>query len=262
MSETTTKKTLWIALTAIFTALTTVATIILAPPLPKGFFNFGEAVIYLAALLLGPITRREFRIPVGAIMTGMAGGIGAMFGDILLAYYEYSPATFVLKFFEGFVAAIVFKRLKAGMTQENVRSGKTTMRVLMSGFLIAAAVIIIGVNFGPQSTILWILIGSFFIVTVFVTILRGKIPIYYMVISMLAGGVIRFGGYFVWEGFVLAYIITQAYAASAFSNLPWNIVQALVGVIAAIPVYYAVQKAGVLKSLYEAPATPEEPSSK
>ncbi|MEX2682637.1 MAG: ECF transporter S component [Candidatus Sigynarchaeota archaeon] len=238
MPENPKKVTLWIAFAATFTALTTVATVVLAPPLPAGYFNLGEAVIYLAALLLGPITARGTRVPLGALLAGVAGSIGAMLGDIILAP-QYIPATLVLKFVEGFIAGTLFKHFKSSITEDKLRSGKTTMRVLMSGFLIAAAVIIIGVNYDPGATILWIVIGSFFIVVVFVSILRGKIPIYYMVLSLLAGGVVMFGGYFVYDAFVLL-------AAGAAASLPWNVVQSLVGIIVAIPVYHAVQKAQVL----------------
>ncbi len=235
-----TKWTLWIALAAIFTALTTVATVVLSPPLPTGYFNFGEAVIYLTALLLGPINLRGTRIPLGALVTGLAGSIGAMLGDVILAP-QYIPATLVLKFVEGFVAGYLFKRLKAHLSDENLTSGRTTVRVLMSGFLIAAAVIIIGTNYDPSVLVLWVIIGSFFIITVIVSIMRGKIPIYYMVLSLLAGGVIMFLGYFAFD---LCF-----FKDGAFASLPWNVIQALVGIIVAIPVYSAVKRAEMLNNL-------------
>ncbi|MBN2150717.1 MAG: ECF transporter S component [Candidatus Lokiarchaeota archaeon] len=243
MNETPSRSiTLWIALAGIFTALTTVATVVLSPPLPAGFFNFGEAVIYLAAMLLGPVNLRGTRVPLGALVTGFAGSIGAMLGDAILGYPQYIPATLVLKFFEGLVAGLLFKGLKARMNEETLASGRTTVRVLMSGFLIAAAVIIIGVNYDPGATALWITIGSFFIVIVCISIVRGKIPVYYMVMAMLAGGIIMVVGYFVYELYVLK-------VATAFMTLPWNTVQALVGIIVAVPVYQAAQRARVLNAL-------------
>ncbi len=247
------KKTMWIALTAIFTALTTVATVVLYIALPAGgYFNLSEAVIYLSALLLGPIKLRGTRFPLGALLAGFTGSIGAMFGDVLLAYVHYVPATLIIKFVEGFLVGCLFARLKAGLTEEKLGNGKNTMRILLSGFLIAGAIIIIGVNSNPTATVLWIIIGSFFIITAFVSILRGKIPIYFMVLSMLAGGVIMVIGYFMYERFVLLYAFEGAFAYSsayAYVNLPWNIIQALVGIIVAIPVYEAVQKAEILRNL-------------
>lgn len=237
------KWTVWIAITAVFTALTTVATVVLSISLPAGgYFNFGEAVIYVAALLLGPIIKKGSRIPLGAIVAGISGSVGAMLGDAITGYVLYIPATLVLKFAEGFVAGILFKRLKAEITEERLHSGITTMRILLSGFFIAAAVIIIGVNYNPTVTLLWIAIGSAFIVIAFVSILRGKIPLYYMILSVLCGGIIMFIGYFLYETFTLMIL-------TAYTNLPWNVIQALVGIVVAIPVYQALLKAEVLRAL-------------
>jgi uncharacterized membrane protein len=154
----------------------------------------------------------------------------------------YIPATLVLKFAEGLVAGLLFKRLKAEITEEKLRSGITSMRILLSGFFISAAVIILGVNYNPTVTALWILIGSVFITIAFVSILRGKIPLYYMILSLLSGGIIMFIGYFLYETFTLMIL-------TAYTNLPWNVIQALVGIIVAIPVYQALLKADILRAL-------------
>lgn len=236
------KWTIWIALTAIFTALTTVGTVLLSVSLPAGgYFNFGEAVIYIAALSLGPINMRGSRVPLGAIIAGIAGGLGAMLGDVILGYMQYIPATICLKFAEGFVAGMIFKQL-APRNPENRESGVTTIRVLLSGFFLAAAIIILGVNYDPGSLVLWIAISGAFITIAFLSIMRGKIPLYYMALSLLAGGIVMFFGYFVYELFILD--IMYAYA-----NLPWNAIQALIGIIVAIPVYQALQKATLFQSL-------------
>ena len=47
-----------IAITAIFIALETVATMLISIviPISKGYFNVGEGIIYIAAILYGPMT--------------------------------------------------------------------------------------------------------------------------------------------------------------------------------------------------------------
>lgn len=74
----------------LFVAAVVVATMIKSPTfLGAIYFNMGESMIYLAALLLGR--------NMGAI----AGGIGAAMGDILLGYPVWAPITFILKGLEG-----------------------------------------------------------------------------------------------------------------------------------------------------------------
>jgi len=62
----------------------------------------GEAIIYISAIVFGPI--------VG----GIAGGVGAALADVMGPYSIYAPGTLVIKFCEGFIIGfIVFSiRLK------------------------------------------------------------------------------------------------------------------------------------------------------
>jgi len=79
-----------IALLAIMTSLTTIATLVLAVPYPvtNGYFNLGDTVVMLGGLLLGPI---------GGFFVG---GVGSALADIIVAPI-YAPITFVVKGFEG-----------------------------------------------------------------------------------------------------------------------------------------------------------------
>ncbi len=61
-----------------------------------------------------------------------------MFGDIILGYYVYAPGTLVIKGLEGFVVGLMFKKLKATINLENAKSGKSTINILISGFVIAS----------------------------------------------------------------------------------------------------------------------------
>jgi len=91
-----------VAFTAIMTALVTVTTItvVIAIPQTSGYFNIGEAIIYIAAILFGPF--------VGAF----AGGIGAAFADVFLGFAEFAPVTLVVKGIEGFLVGFLYKKLK------------------------------------------------------------------------------------------------------------------------------------------------------
>ncbi len=232
-----------IALTAMFTALIAVTTVVLVVDFPaaNGYFNMGEASIYTCALLIGSINTTRTRVPVGAIASGFAAGVGAALGDIIVRP-QYIIGTCIIKFLEGFIVGFLFKRIKANATEENLRSGRTTMRILQSGYLIGASVIIVGVNADPTDALFWVLIGSLFICTAFVSIILKKVPIYYMIISMIAGGVIMVTGYFLYSTFVLLY-------PGAYMNLPFDTMQALIGIVIAVPVYQALQKADIVQKI-------------
>jgi uncharacterized membrane protein len=221
-----------LALVAIFTALVTVATVVLYIPLPVagGYFNLGEAMVYLAALLLGPYA--------GAF----AGGIGAMLGDLLLGAAAYAPGTLVIKALEGFITGFIFSKMKARYNEQQASTGKSTIHILLSGFLIAAAVIIIGVNIYAEYTIFWIIIGSAFICLAFLSILLGKIPLYYIILSMVAGMAIMTSGYQLYYFFVM-------HNPLPYFNLPFDTLQCLIGMVISLPVYQALQKAEIAQKI-------------
>jgi uncharacterized membrane protein len=108
------------ALTAVFAALVAVATIILAFPIPatSGYFNFGEIIIYTAALIFGPI--------VGSL----SGGIGAMLSDIYLGYGVFAPGTLVIKGAEGAIVGLLNQKLKKYIRNVTVCA---TIAVLVGG---------------------------------------------------------------------------------------------------------------------------------
>lgn len=91
------QKTMNLVLTSVMTALVCVCTILFQIPIPAtgGYFNVGEAVIYITAILFGPI--------VG----GIAGGVGAALADLMGPYSYYAPGTLVIKFCEGFIIGLI-----------------------------------------------------------------------------------------------------------------------------------------------------------
>src|SRR4030066_1155450 len=90
-----------LALATTFAALVFVVTSQIPPisiPATSGYFNFGETIIYIAALVFGPF--------VGAV----AGGVGAAVADMLAAP-QFAPGTLVIKSFEGAIVGFLYKKL-------------------------------------------------------------------------------------------------------------------------------------------------------
>jgi len=94
------QRTIFVAMLAVFTALTTVATVVFIVPFPstQGYFNLGDTFVMLSGLLLGP---------VGGFI---AGGAGSALGDAFLGFPAFAPITFVAKGFEGFFVGLLSSR--------------------------------------------------------------------------------------------------------------------------------------------------------
>ena len=83
-----------LVVTALLTALTCVATMIIKIPSPfKGYLNLGDCIVLLAGWILSPV--------YGVI----AAGLGSALADVFSGYAIYAPATFVIK---GSMALIAF----------------------------------------------------------------------------------------------------------------------------------------------------------
>lgn len=99
--ETTFYKVKMMVMTALFIALSYVATSVLMVPSPTGgYMNLGDTVVLLGAYLLGP--------GYGAI----AGGVGPALADLLAGYGIYVPATLIIKALMGLTAALLYKALQ------------------------------------------------------------------------------------------------------------------------------------------------------
>lgn len=72
-------------------ALTAVVTMAVRIPVPRtgGYINLGEAVVYITALLFGPL------------YSLVAGGIGSSLADLLGGYGVFAPFTLIIKGLEG-----------------------------------------------------------------------------------------------------------------------------------------------------------------
>ncbi len=125
----TANNTILVSLVAILTALTTVATIIIAIPFPTstGFLNFGDALVMLSGMLLGP---------VGGFF---AGGVGSALGDVVLGYYHFAPITLVAKGFEGMMVGLISYHIKMPKRLKimDVVSLIAASIIMLSGYFIA-----------------------------------------------------------------------------------------------------------------------------
>ena len=156
-----------IAAATIFAAVVAVATLLFVVPIPatSGYFNLGETLIYVAALLLGPII-------------GATAGAGATIADILVAA-QFAPGTFAIKGIEGYLVGFLNQKLN-----------QKTKSITLSA-----------------------------------------------TIAIIIGGLEMVLGYFLYETLVLGYPF-----ALAAVEVPFNIVQMLIGLIVAVPVMHAVLK--------------------
>ena len=120
--------------TALFTALTTVATLVIKVPSPmSGYVNLGDAMVLLSAWILGPVYGTA------------AAGIGSMLADLLSGYAYYAPGTLVIKCLMAFVAAQVFLVLKdkvKGKHFAKVVSGLLAEIIMVAGYFGYAGLIL------------------------------------------------------------------------------------------------------------------------
>jgi uncharacterized membrane protein len=104
-------KTRYIVFTALFAALTMVATIAVAIPIPavNGYLNFGDAVILVCAALFGGVPAL------------IAGAVGAALGDLILGYAPWIPFTIIAKGLEGLIAGFFLKSVFKFQTDKRLK---------------------------------------------------------------------------------------------------------------------------------------------
>ena len=91
-------KTRTLVRSAMFAALTFIATYIIKIPTPGtgGYIHPGDAFVILSGVILGPV--------YGAA----AAGIGSALADILGGYFYYAPITLLIKGVIGLVSGLIF----------------------------------------------------------------------------------------------------------------------------------------------------------
>ena len=107
-----------LVLTALFAALTCVATMIIRIPTPGtgGYIHPGDALVILSGIILGPL------------YGFLAAGLGSCLSDFLGGYFFYVPATFLIKGLVALFTALVYRRL-AGQQKSR------TLSIVIGGIL-------------------------------------------------------------------------------------------------------------------------------
>lgn len=115
--------TLYIVMIALLTAMTCVATLVIQIPVGIGYVNFGDAVVMVAGVVLGPL---------GAMA---AGGIGSALADCFTGYLVYAPFTLIIKGAEGLVCGLIFKSV--------LKNKNVYLRGLVA-FALSALIVVVG----------------------------------------------------------------------------------------------------------------------
>ena len=120
-----------IVLTALFTALTMVATMLIRIPLPIGYVNLGDTFVFLSAFLLGPLW--------GTVAAGLGSALADVFG-----YITYAPATLVIKAAMAFLGWLVYSATKKALNKPvvgEILAGCVGTIVLAFGYFLFEAVL-------------------------------------------------------------------------------------------------------------------------
>jgi uncharacterized membrane protein len=116
-----------LVMTALFTAICCVVTMIIQIPSPlKGYVNIGDSVVLLAGWLLQP----QYGI--------LAAGLGSALADIFSGYILYAPVTFVIKGLMALNAYYCFKGFNKVLNKSMSRiiSGIISELIMIVGYLI------------------------------------------------------------------------------------------------------------------------------
>jgi len=230
-----------LAVTAVFTALVCVVTMIFSIYVPgtKGFFNVGESMVFLSALLFGSF--------VGAF----AGGVGSMLADLLLGYPHYAPATLIIKACEGAVVGALKKKNPKFSSRLHWKFF-TLVLGIVAGFLLG------WVGTAYYSGEVELTLGSSFLVLYIPTefwLFLGAITTFsigalgfladpefgWTVFSVITGGFIMVLGYFLYQFFLIGPLFNIEVVAIV--EIPVNIGQMIIGATIALPIAKIVWRA-------------------
>lgn len=121
-----TNRTKKLVLAGLFTALVFIATAYLRITSPIGYLNLGDGVIFIAASVLGPFT-------------AVVGAIGSAAADLAAGYYQYIPATLLIKGIMGFMAYYLLRN-KNGILQR-VTTFFCCEVIMVAGYFLTDAIL-------------------------------------------------------------------------------------------------------------------------
>jgi uncharacterized membrane protein len=230
-----------LAVTAVFTALVCVVTMAFSiyVPATEGFFNVGESMVFLSALLFGPF--------VGAF----AGGVGSALADLILGFPHYAPATLIIKACEGAIVGTLKKR-NLQLSSKLHWKLFTIILGIAAGLLFGLAWIIIGkieVTIGLGSALFvlyipaefWLALAIIITLSIAVLGLLADPEFGWTVFSVIVGGFVMVLGYFLYQRFLI-YPLFQIEVV-AIAEIPVNIGQMIIGATAALPIAKIIWRA-------------------
>jgi uncharacterized membrane protein len=208
-------------------------------PATKGYFNLGDAAIFISALLMGPA--------VGMF----AGGVGSAIADII-GYPIFAPGTLVVKGIEGFLAGSLYAKMRKGGSRKTslaiagallALGAATSLAISSLGSELAIA---LGYPFAQYSIVgvvgidLWVVLLLIFGLALFyVAIRKGESSS--ATIACAVAGLEMVAGYFLYEQLLLVLGILPGIVPVA-EVFP-NIAQALIGTAVAVPSVGQILKA-------------------
>jgi len=228
---------------AVFTAFVASATMAFSVSIPvtNGYFNIGEIMVYTSALLMGPY--------VGAF----AGGVGSAISDVALGYGStFAPGTLVIKGLEGFIVGYLGNKALARLPNYAYRATTVVLSAIAGGlvavvgaeFLSGDYQLALGFPVGPQGSLsfnvpqaFWIILGGVVFVIILAVGLSIDEKLGWTSFSVLAGGAEMVTGYFLYESLAL-----QLGFVSASGEVPFNVTQALVGLLVAVPLVGSIRR--------------------
>ena len=214
-----------LAIGAVFASLVCVATLALTLGIPAtgGYFNIGEIVIYVAALLFGPI--------VGAL----AGGVGAGLADMLVAP-QFAPGTLIVKSCEGAIVGFLNRSFRLASRPQWGRfiallGVGIGLFLAITGFMFYGQAQIFGsiAQSDRERAIFWSVAGTIIALLIIFTGFRIQPESGRAIFSIMVGGLEMVVGYFLYETLVLG-------ETTAIVEIPANVGQMMIGLIVAIPV--------------------------
>ena len=112
-----------LAYTGMFAAMIFVLTAFIRFPVPSGYVHFGDAVIYVASVLIGPWAM-------------LAGALGEGIAD-LISFPQYVPATVIIKILVSLPFVIAGKRSERLLTLRTALMCIPALAVTVLGYFIA-----------------------------------------------------------------------------------------------------------------------------
>lgn len=133
-----------LVITALMTAMTCIATMIVKIPSPTGgYIHLGDGLVLLSGILLGPI------------WGGLAAGLGSMLADILSSYAIYAPGTFVIKALAAVAGSFVFHAFSKATISVRTKSLFVVIAGIIGGIVVTLGYFIfestfMGMGVGPS----------------------------------------------------------------------------------------------------------------